>query len=107
MLVERVNREGQDLHAAAVELRLYRGHVTKLRRADRREVLRVREEHGPGVADPVVEADRAVGGHGDEVRGGVTDRQAHSVSVRGVGPPPAGGGLAVTGNITARRYPNV
>ena len=55
-----IDREPDDLHAALVELGLDPGHVAELGRADRREVLRVREQHRPGVADPVVEADRAL-----------------------------------------------
>jgi hypothetical protein len=41
-----------------LELGLDLGHVPELGRADWREVLRVREQHRPGVADPVVEAHR-------------------------------------------------
>ena len=53
------------------------GHVAELGRADRGEVLGVGEEHGPRVADPVVELDRAFGGLGLEVRGGVAKLQSH------------------------------
>ena len=56
-----------------VELGLELGHVAELGRADRGEVLGVREQHRPGVADPVVELDRALGGVGLEVGCGVVD----------------------------------
>ena len=49
-------------------------HVAELGGADRREILRVREQHRPRVADPFVEADAAFGGLGLEIRGGVADR---------------------------------
>jgi hypothetical protein len=42
-------------------------HVAELGGADGGEVLRVREQHRPGIADPVVEADAALGGVGLEV----------------------------------------
>ena len=67
MLVERVDREADDLDVALLELGLDARHVAELRRADRREVLRVREQHRPRVADPVVELDRALGRVGLEI----------------------------------------
>ena len=63
---------------AAVEVRLDLRHVAELRRADRREVLRMREHHRPGVADPVVEADPPLRGVGLEVGRDVTEVQCHS-----------------------------
>src|SRR5581483_4620655 len=63
-----VDGEADDLHAAAGKLLLGRREVAELGRADRREVLGVREERRPRVADPVVEADEAVGRLCDEVR---------------------------------------
>ena len=47
VVARRVDGEADDLHAALVELGLGVGHVAELGRADRREVLRVREEHRP------------------------------------------------------------
>ena len=68
-LLDRVDRETDDLDATLVELRLDLGHVAELGRADRREVLRVREQHAPGIADPVVKLDFSFGGLGLEIRG--------------------------------------
>ena len=61
----------------AVELGLDLGHVAELGRADRREVLRVREQHGPRVADPVVEADRGPPWSRPRSRGPCRNRQRH------------------------------
>jgi hypothetical protein len=62
VVVERVDGEPDDLHVAAVEVRLDLRHVAELGGADRREVARVREQDRPRVADPVVEADPDLGG---------------------------------------------
>ena len=56
MAVDRIDRQTDDLDAALVELRLDLGHVAEFGGAYRREVLRVGEQYGPGIADPVVEA---------------------------------------------------
>src|SRR5438105_11823981 len=45
--------------------------------AHRREILRVREKHGPGIAYPVVEADFAFGRLRLEIRRGVIDCKSH------------------------------
>src|SRR5436309_1006196 len=70
--------EAGDLDAALAELRLDRRHGAELGRADGREVLRMGEEDGPGVADPVVEADRSFGRLCLEIRCGVAERQCHA-----------------------------
>ena len=57
------------------------GDAAELGRADRREVLGVREEHAPAVAEVVVEGDRALGGLRGEVRGFVAQRIAMASSV--------------------------
>ena len=75
VVVGRVDREADDLDAAPVELGLDLRHVAELGRADRREVLRVREQHRPRVADPLVEPDRAFGGLRLEVRRGIPNRE--------------------------------
>ena len=75
--VDRIDRQADDLDAALVELRLDLGHVAELGGADRREILGVREQHRPLVADPVVEFDLAFGGLRLEIRRGVVDRQCH------------------------------
>src|SRR5207248_9402506 len=68
-----------DLHVALVEVGLDLRHVAELGRAHGREVTRVREEHGPGVADPVVELDRAFRGLRLEVGRGVANRESHLI----------------------------
>ena len=75
MRVHRVDRQADELAVALGELRLHAGHVAQLGGAHWREVLRVREQTDPAVADPVVEADRAGRGLGLEVGGGVVDAQ--------------------------------
>ena len=70
-------RDADDLDVALVELGLDLGHVAELGGANRREVLGVREQHGPGVPDPVVELDAAGGGVGLEVGRGVADAKRH------------------------------
>jgi hypothetical protein len=66
-----------DLDAALVELGLDLGHVAELGGADRREVLGVREQHRPFVADPIVKADLAFGRLGREIRDRIVDRERH------------------------------
>ena len=77
VLVDRVDREADDLDVALVELRLDAGHVAELCGADRGEVTRVREQHGPGVADPFVEPHRAVRGLGREIGSDITKLKSH------------------------------
>ena len=60
MVVDRVDADADDLDAALVELGLDPGHVAELGGADRGEVLGVREQDRPAVADPLVEADAAL-----------------------------------------------
>jgi hypothetical protein len=73
VLFDRVDGKPDDFHVALVELRLELGHIAELRGAHRGEVLGVREQHGPGVADPLVKTDTAVSCLGFEIRGGVAE----------------------------------
>ena len=68
-----VDGEADDLGAALGELAFEAGHGAELGGADGGEVLGVREEDGPVVADPLVEVDGALGGVGGEVGGFVVD----------------------------------
>src|SRR5450631_4178295 len=77
MIARVVDRQADDLHVPAVELGLCFGHVAELGRADRSEVLRVREEDAPRVAEPLVEADVALTRVGLEVWGHVAKLQCH------------------------------
>src|SRR5215510_11176637 len=85
MAGERVDGQADDLHAALVELGLDLGHVAEFGGADRREVLGMREQHRPFVADPLVEADLAFGGFRFEIRRSVVDSESHDL-------PPSRGG---------------
>src|SRR6266542_2084371 len=77
MVVDGVDAEADDLHVALVELRLDARHVAELGRAHRREILRVREQHRPRIADPNVTPDASLGGFGLEVSRDVTDLERH------------------------------
>src|SRR5262249_44947565 len=79
-----------DLHVSAVELGLDLRHVAEFGGADRGEVLRMREEDGPGVADPVMETDRAFRGLSLEVRGGIAELKSHLLLL-------PSGGLSLSG----------
>ena len=57
------------LDAALVEFRLQLGQRAEFGGADRGEILRMREQQRPAVADPVMELDLAFGGFGLEIRG--------------------------------------
>jgi hypothetical protein len=58
---------------------LARGEGAQFGRAHRREVLGVREEDAPAVAQPVVEVDGAFGGLRREVRGLVAESNRHEL----------------------------
>ena len=53
------------------------GEGAELGGAHRREVLGVGEQDPPAVAEPLVEVDRALGGVGGEVGGGVAESYCH------------------------------
>src|SRR3546814_10285168 len=55
-------------------------YSTLFRSADRREVLGVREEHAPAVADPVMKADFALGGLRREIRRRAADGKCHAAT---------------------------
>ena len=58
VFLDRIDAEADDFRVALVELGLEPGHVAQLGGADRREVLGVREQHAPRLAEPFVKADR-------------------------------------------------
>jgi len=60
MALDGIDAEADDLDAALVELALDARHRAELGGAHRRVVLRVREEHPPRVAQPLVETDAAL-----------------------------------------------
>ena len=83
MVFDRVGREPDDLRIAPVEFALHLRHGAQLGRAHRREILGMREQHRPLVADPLVEIDLAFGGFGLEVRCRVANTQGHGNSFDG------------------------
>ncbi len=74
---DRIDRQADHLAVAPLKLRLEPGEIPELGRADRREVLWMRKQQAPGIADPLVEADRARGRFGREIRCPITDAQGH------------------------------
>src|SRR6516164_5643383 len=77
MPVDRIDGKPHQVHAALVEFRLQLCESAELRCAHWREVLRVREQHRPAIADPVMEFDLALSGFGFEIRGGSANRKCH------------------------------
>jgi hypothetical protein len=80
VLVERIDGQADDFDAAFVEFRLDPGHVAELGGADRGEVLGMREQHRPLVADPIVKADLSFGRLRFEIRGSIIDCKSHRPS---------------------------
>src|SRR5206468_4419974 len=81
VVADRIDAEPDDLGAPLVEFGLETRHVPELGGAHGCEILRVREEHRPGVADPVVETNASVRRVRFEIRSGTADLKGH-------GPPP-------------------
>src|SRR5207237_60432 len=77
MVAGRIDGEPDDLRVAAVELGLDPGHVAQLGGADGGEVLRVREQHRPGIPDPVMEADPPLRRLRLEIRRRVAQLETH------------------------------
>src|SRR5262252_7899727 len=72
--IDRVDAQTEDLDATLLEFGFELGHIAEFRGADRSEILRVREEDRPTVADPFVEAfDRAFGSLRAEIRNDFTN----------------------------------
>ena len=76
-LVDRVDAEADDLGVALFEFRLEPGHVAEFRGAHRREILRVRKQDGPAIADPFVKIDGALRGFSGEIRRGSLMRMTY------------------------------
>ena len=54
VVLDRIDRESDQLGIALGEFRLDLGHVAELGRADRREILGMRKQDRPLVADPLM-----------------------------------------------------
>lgn len=80
-----VARQRETLDVALVELREQLRDARELGGAHRREIGRVREEHGPLARDVGMEVDRAVRGLGLEVWGLVAEEERHGVGRVGGG----------------------
>src|SRR5207244_5749940 len=72
-----VYAQARDLAVAVVEFRLEARHVAELGGADRREILRMREQDAPRVANPLMKADATLRAVGLEVGGNAADANAH------------------------------
>ncbi len=70
-----IDRQAQDLGVALGELGLELRQVTQLGRADRREVLGMRKQNAPRIAEPFVKLDDALGGLCLKVRRFVANSQ--------------------------------
>src|SRR4029078_8998622 len=91
MEVDRVDTETDDLDAPLVELRFDPRHITEFGGADRSEVLGVREQNAPGIAEPFMEPDVALCGVGLEIRGDIAELECHLTLrclMTGEGPAP-------------------
>src|SRR6516165_10026001 len=73
MIVDGIDAQADDLDIALVKFGFDSRHVTELRRAYRREVLGMRKQHCPGIADPVMETDAALGRFRFKIRSDVVD----------------------------------
>jgi hypothetical protein len=82
MAVGRIDREPDDLHVALIEFRLYPRHVAEFGGAHRREILRVRKQNAPGIAEPVVKTDRALRRVGLKIGSGIAQAQCHGNLLR-------------------------
>src|SRR5262249_26304887 len=78
MLVDGIDRQSDDLDTALVELGFDLGHIAQLGRADGRKVFRVREEHGPALANPLVKTNLSFRRFGFEIGRDVVDSKAHT-----------------------------
>src|SRR5690606_31297737 len=77
VILDRIAAQADDLRVALVELGLELRHVAELGRANRGEILRMREEDRPAIPDPLVEVDAALCRVRREIRRDVSDMQSH------------------------------
>src|SRR5262249_45205324 len=77
--VDGIDGNADDFYVAPIELGFDLGHVAELGGAHGREVLGMREQHRPGIPNPVVELDAAGGCIRFEVRSKIVDLQCHDL----------------------------
>ena len=75
--LQRIHADRDHFDAALLELAFDPRHVPQFGRAHRREVLGVREQDAPAIAQPFVEIDLALGRIRREVRRFVSQSQCH------------------------------
>src|SRR3972149_3945413 len=88
--VHGIDAQTDDLDPALVELGLDPCHIAELGGADRREVLGMREQNAPGIAEPFMEADTTLRRIGLEIRCGFAKLEGHHNS-----PSPVGGSASL------------
>jgi hypothetical protein len=84
MARHRIDRNADDFDPALGEFRRIAGHRAELGRAHWREILRMRKQHGPTIADPVVKADNTLRGVSSEIGGGVVDAKGHGMFLNSI-----------------------
>jgi hypothetical protein len=75
MVFDRVDAKADHLCTTLREIGFQTGYSSQLRCADGSEVLWMREENSPVVADPFVEVDAAVSGLCGEIRSNIIDTE--------------------------------
>src|SRR4029077_8954772 len=77
VVVDGIDRQADDLDAAFVEFRFQSRHCAEFGGANRGEILWMRKQYRPIVADPVVEANFAFRGLGLKIWGGIINLKCH------------------------------
>ncbi len=80
VLLHGVDRDHQSFSTPRRQLVFEFRCVAQLRRANRREISRVRKEHHPVISNPVMEPNAPLRCVGFKVGGGVAEQQAHQRS---------------------------
>jgi hypothetical protein len=75
VVLDRIDAEADDLRVPFIELGFQPGHVAQFSGAHRREILWVREQHAPGIAEPLVKAEAAFGRLSVEIGSNVAQLQ--------------------------------
>src|SRR5262249_42410335 len=75
MILNLVNRQTDNLYVSPVEFRLNFRHITQFAPADWGKIFRMREQHSPRVADPLMKANTPLGCFRLKVRCCVADSQ--------------------------------
>src|SRR5882672_9247384 len=76
-MLDRINAQADDFHVTLVKLGLDPSHIAEFGRAHRCKVLRVREQHDPRIANPIMEVNFSFCRLRFEVRGSITNLKSH------------------------------